>query len=223
MNRDWLREQGLDDKQIEQIMKQNGEDIENAKSKKAKEFETERDSMNSTITDLRGQLDARTNDVAGLTEKLTAAQTDAGKLTEAQSALEKIQRRYETEKADWEKKTAQQKYDFAIREQVSGLKFTSTAAKKEFTREAIEAGLKMDGDTLMGFGDFVAKYRESDPTAFVEDPKPQKNPADPEPTPGTDPKPTITVPGTSGAGGVKKSLADMMKAKNSNPDMQVSF
>ena len=74
----------------------------------------------------------------------------------------------------------------------------------------------MDGDTLMGYTDFVAKYQENDPGAFVkETPAADQKPADPTPT--------IVLPGKSNPSLHKMSLAEAMKAKNENPNMEINF
>ena len=52
---------------------------------------------------------------------------------------------------------------------MNGLKFTSNAAKKSFMADVIAKELKMEGDTLLGFDDFVNKYKEEDAGVFVAD------------------------------------------------------
>lgn len=126
------------------------------------------------------QLTARDADLNGLKEQLTAAQTDAGKLKEAQDALTAAQTKYAEDKKAWEADTQKRAYEYAVKTAVSAVKFSSEAAKRDFTAQAIGAGLKLDGDTLMGFTDFLSKARESDPGAFaVETPPAPANPTPP--------------------------------------------
>lgn len=168
--------------------------------------------LTQQVTDLQGQITQRDADLAGLNEQLTAAQADAGKLAEAQTQLSTLQSKYDKDSKAWETKNAKQAYEYAIRERANELKFTSAAAKKDFIREAIAQEFKRDGETLLGYTDFVAKYQESDPGAFVQ----ETPPADP-------PAPTIVLPGKSNPNPHKMSLADAMKAKNENPNMEINF
>ena len=172
--------------------------------------------LKSQVTDLQGQIAQRDTDLAGLNEQLTAAQADAGQLAEAQKQLSALQSKYDKDSKAWEAKNAQQAYEYAVRSKAGELKFTSAAAKKDFIREAIAQGFKMDGDTLMGYTDFVAKYQENDPGAFVK----ETPAADPKPA---DPTPTIVLPGKSNPNPHKMSLAEAMKAENENPNMEINF
>lgn len=172
--------------------------------------------LKSQVTDLQGQIAQRDTDLAGLNEQLTAAQADAGQLAGAQKQLSALQSKYDKDSKAWEAKNAQQAYEYAVRSKAGELKFTSAAAKKDFIREAIAQGFKMDGDTLMGYTDFVAKYQENDPGAFVK----ETPAADPK---SADPTPTIVLPGKSNPNPHKMSLAEAMKAKNENPNMEINF
>lgn len=123
-------------------------------------------SLSQQVTDLQGQLTQRDTDMAALKTTLTAAQADASKLGEAQQALTDLQTKYDADKQGFEQKLSQQAYEFAIREKANGLQFSSGSAKKAFIQEAIGKGFKMDGDTILGYEDFVTKYKEEDPGTF---------------------------------------------------------
>ena len=179
-------------------------------------YDKDTGSLNQQITDLQGQISKRDTDLAGLQQQLTAAQTDAGKLADAQTALTNLQTQYDNERNQWDQKMAQQAYEYAIKSKANELKFSSAAAKKDFIREAIAAGMKMDGDTLLGYTDFLNKYKESDPGALVDEATP------PTPAPGT-PAPTIVLPSNPTPPAHKMSLSEMMKAKNENPNMEIKF
>ena len=84
----------------------------------------------------------------------------------------------------------------------------------------------MEQNSLLGFDDYVNIYKESDPGAFAVEKEPEPPKADPEPAPEPEPpkkQPNIVLPGNSGIQGGAKSLTEMMKAKNANPDMVVTF
>lgn len=215
MKRAFLEDLGLDKETVDKIIAENGSDIENAKATATKKFESERDTLQGQITDLQAQVAQRDIDLSDIQKQLSAAQENASKLTEAQESLKGLQSKYDTERKEWEAKTAQQAYEFAVRERANALEFSSTAAKKEFIREAIGKGFKMEKDTILGFDDYVNVYRESDPGAFV---------TEPEPIPENPKTPNITLPEkNSGMQEKHMGLSEMMKAKNANPDMNVDF
>ena len=181
-------------------------------------FNAQVNGLNQQVKDLQGQLASRDTDITGLQEKLTAATADASKLVEVQQQLTGLQAKYTKDQKDWETKTTKQRKEFMVRERANGLKFTSEAAKRDFLGQANVKDFQLAAETLLGYNEFLAKYKAENPTAFVEE-KPADPPADPPA-----PKPNIVLPGNSGGTpGANKSLAEMMKAKNANPDLVVSF
>lgn len=152
--------------------------------------------LNQQITDLSGQITQRDTDMEELKGKLSAAQADATKLGDAQTALTALQTKYDTDKQEYEQKLQKQSYDFLVREKANSLKFTSAAAKRDFIREVTDKGLKIDGENLLGYDDFVTKYKADNPGAMAED-KPAEPPAPPAPAP------SIVLPGTQPNGGEK--------------------
>lgn len=177
-------------------------------------FDNKVNALSQQVTDLQEQVTQRDTDLAGLNEKLTAAQADASKLSDAQAELTGLQSKYETDKQEWEAKSARQAYEFMVRERANALKFTSAAAKRDFIGQANEKGFKVDGESLLGYDDFVTKYTADNPGALVE----EKPAGDPTPTP-----PTIVIPNNGPKVSQKKGLMEMMKAKNENPNMVVDF
>ena len=215
MTRKFLEDLGLEKEAIDKVMAENGSDIENARTSEKGKFDSERTVLQGQLTDLQSQIDQRNTDISGLQEKLTAAQADATKLTDIQTELSGLRSKYEADQAAWAQKNAQQAYEFAVRERANALNFSSKAAKQEFIREAIGKEFKSENGVLLGFDDYVNVYKESDPGAFVVE-----TPAEPQPA--TPPGP-IVLPGNGGAPSSTKTLSDMMKAKNDNPDMVISF
>ena len=186
MERKFLEDMGLDKEKVDLIMAENASDIEAEKGK----FDAERTTLQGQISDLQGQVSQRDKDLTDLNGKLTAAQADASKLPEAQKALTDFQSRYDTEKKEWEQKNARQAYEFAVKTEAGKLKFSSAAAQRDFVRGAIEKGMKMEGEKILGFTDYVEAYKTEDPSAFVAD----------DPQPPQDPKPDIVLPPTGGPG-----------------------
>lgn len=155
-------------------------------------FDDKVGTLTQQVTDLQGQLTQRDTDMTDLQTKLTAAQADAGKLAEVQQQLTSMQTKYDTDKAEWDQKTARQAYEFMVRERANGIKFTSPAAKRDFIQQANGKGFKIDGENLLGYADFVTTYKAENPGAIAED-----NP-DPDPKPG-DPQIVLPSGGSKGA------------------------
>lgn len=180
-------------------------------------FDDKVNTLTQQVSQLNAQLTQRDTDMATLQTSLEAAQADASKLPGVQQSLSDLQSKYAQDKTNFETAMAKQRYEFAVREKANGLKFSSTAAKKAFVQEAISKEFKMDGDTLLGYEDFVTKYKADDPGAFVQ----EAPPTDPNPPKNT---PSITLPGAHDKpSGAKRSLAELMQMKNDNPNMEINF
>ena len=106
-------------------------------------------------------------------------------LNEANSKLEGYDPEWKA-KADLAKKKADEeidalKRDYAVREQVSALRFSSESAKRAFLAEVKAKALPVQDGKVLGLDDFVKQYREADPGAFLSEEKPPKYSG---PTPG---------------------------------------
>lgn len=181
-------------------------------------YNSQVNALNQQVKDLQGQITQRDTDITDLQSKLTAAQADASKLADVQTQLSSLQTKYTADKQTWTEKTTKQRKEFMVREKAGDLHFTSAAAKRDFIGQATGKDFQLDGDTLMGYEDFLTKYRADNPGALVE----ETPPAPPAPEPAK-PKPDIVLPGHATPPAKGKSLSELMKAKNENPDMVVSF
>ena len=136
-----------------------------------------------SISQLNSTIAQRDTDLADLQTKLKDAGTDATKLSELQANFDTLQSKYTADMQTYQKKLADQEYEFAVREFASGQKFSSNAAKRDFTTAMIGEHLKFDNGKIMGADDFVKKYSEENADAFVtETPTPEPQPA-PQPKP----------------------------------------
>lgn len=220
MKSEFLAGLGLTEEQIRQIQQQAGADTQAARDSEKSKYESQIAQYQGQVTDLQGQLTQRDTDLSGLQTQLAAAQADAGKLTEAQQQLTTLQNSYEKDKKAWETKTAQQKREYAIKARAAELKFSSASAKRAFIHDAVKAAtIKLDGDDLLNYSEFVTQYKEADPGAFVQ----EKQEPDPKPDPDPQPQPTIVLPGKSTPPKKKMSLSEMMKAKNANPNLRIDW
>ena len=152
---------------------------------KLEKAEGERDTYkNKYDTDIK-QRDA---DIKELQGKLKDAGTDTTKLADLQKELSALQDTYNTEKSNYEKQLSQQAYEFAIKEKVAELKFSSNSAKKAFIADALKEEMKMKDGQLQGFDDFLESYKKNDADAFLKEDKPAEN----QPKPDDKPKPQFS-------------------------------
>ena len=220
MKSEFLEGLGLTPEQIRQIQQQAGADTQAARDSEKSKYESQIAQYQGQVTDLQGQLTQRDTDLSGLQTQLAAVQADAGKLTEYQQQLTTLQNNYDREKKAWETKTAQQKREYAIKAKAAELKFSSASAKRAFIHDAIKAAsIKLDGDDLLNYGEFVEQYKTSDPGAFIQ----EQAAKEPEPQPEPQPQPQIVLPGKSTPPKKKMSLSEMMKAKNANPNFRIEW
>lgn len=138
------------------------------------------------ITTLNDTITARDTDLATLQQTLNDA-GDVEALKQASKDLADLQKRYDRETKDYQKQLSKQAYEFAVKEFANSKNFTSSAAKRDFTRALLEKDLKMENDRIIGAEDFVQMYQTENADAFVVE-------KTPEVTPPAQPKPQFVSP-----------------------------
>lgn len=152
-----------------------------------KKYEDELQAKDTTIQDLNNQISTRDTDITNLKNQLEdGSKTNETKITDLSNQIQKLQGDYANAKNEYETRLKKQSYEFAVREFANGKKFTSNAAKRDFTEQMIQKNLQMEGQKIIGADDFVTAYTESNPDAFVQ--------GDPAPAPQGNPKPTFIQP-----------------------------
>ena len=151
------------------------------------------------ITSLNDTLSARDTDLANLQQTLKDA-GDVESLKKASQDLADLQKRYDKETRDYQKQLAKQAYEFAVKDFANSKKFTSSAAKRDFTRALLEKNLTLDNDRIIGAEDFVQMYQTENADAFVVENQNNQTPPEPpkpqfvSPTQGSEPAPTEKNP-----------------------------
>ena len=135
-----LKALGLSDDQVQRVFAMNGEDTNGLKAS-----------------------------VATLTAERDAARTQLG---EANKKLEGYDPDWKQKAADAQqqadRRVAELKAQFAADHAAAGLKFSSESAKRAFMADLTGKQLPLQDDgTLLGFDDFVASYKKTDPGAFA--------------------------------------------------------
>ena len=135
-----LKALGLNDDQVQRVFAMNGTDMNDLKQQVAT-LTTERDAARSQLADANKKLEGYDPEW-----KTKAAQAQ--------------------QQAD--KQVAELKAGYAADSAASGLKFTSDSAKKAFLSDLKAKNLPLQDDgTLLGFDDYVASYKKTDPGAFA--------------------------------------------------------
>ena len=183
-----------------------------------KKYEDELSGKDSQIKTLNDTISNRDKDLKTLKEQLeTAAQADGADkqaLEKLTADMASLQDKYNSDMKTYKAQLAEQSYEFAVKEFANGLEFSSAAAKRDFVGQLKQAGLKMDGDMILGADDFRMKYQEANPDAFPK--------AEPAPTEPAKPLPEFVQPTGAPEAGKKFSLTELMRMKNENPDTEIT-
>lgn len=145
------------------------------------------------IKTLNETLSTRDTDLTDLKTKLEAAGADATKLATLTNDFTALQTKYTEDTKNYEAKLSKQAYEFAVKEFANNKKFTSQAAKRDFTQSMIAENLKFKDGKILGAEDFVQAYTESNADAFVVE-----NPDNPTPAAPAAPLPTFVAPTPGG-------------------------
>lgn len=140
---------------------------------KLENAESERDTYKNKYDE---DIKKRDTDLEDLQKKLKNAGVDAEKLKTLETDLATLKTTYETSKGEYEKKLADQAYEFALKQKVDGLKFSSNSAKKAFIADAMKEEMKIKDGELQGFDSFVKSYKENDAGAFISEEPPKQDP-----------------------------------------------
>lgn len=135
-----LKALGLNDEQVQRVFAMNGEEMNGLKA---------------SVATLTAERDTARTDLADANKKLEGY--DPEWKTKADQARQQA-----------EQQVAEMKAGYAATSAASGLKFTSDSAKKAFLSDLKAKNLPLQDDgTLLGFDDYVASYKKTDPGAFA--------------------------------------------------------
>lgn len=144
-------------------------ELETVKTK----LETAEQAHNELQEKYNTDISQRDNDLKDLKKQLKDAGTDKEALETLQSKFDTLSSEYETAKTSYKQEIENQRYEFLVKEATSGLEFSSNSAKKAFLADLMDNKLTVSDGALMGFNDFVEKYKAADAGAFKEPEKDQ--------------------------------------------------
>lgn len=161
MTREFLKNLGLEDAAIDNILNENMADIgkEKAKTTTAK----------ADLADAQGKL-------ADAQSELETLKKAGGDAAAVQQQLTELQAKYDKDTGDLRAQLADRDYSDAIARAISGkaLKFSSKSAERAFTAALKEQKLELKDGELSGLDDFIKAQKEADPEAFAPDKAPPR-------------------------------------------------
>lgn len=156
MTREFLKNLGLEDAVIDNILNENMADIgkEKAKTTAAK----------ADLGDAQGKL-------AAAHAELETLKKSNGDVAAVQKQLTELQAKYDQDTGALRTQLADRDYADAIARAITGkgLKFSSKSAERAFTAALKEQELELKDGELTGLDDFIKAQREADPAAFAPD------------------------------------------------------
>ncbi|MZK53648.1 phage scaffolding protein [Clostridium beijerinckii] len=197
----------LPDEVINNIIAENGKDIEGTKTKlngQIENLQSELKTKDEQLTNINSEMEKfKTMDIDGIKSKLTELE---GKNKEYETQLE-------TERETNAKKLQDQQYDFAVRELTGKHKFTNDFVKNAFVEEFKKQGLKLGEDgNFLGADDYIKGFQEKNPGVFAVEAPPSNEPQIQQ----------FSAATSGGATPVKGiSLLDAMKAANEGKPVDI--
>lgn len=160
MKREFLKGLGLEDTVIDQIMDENGKDINKA-NEKVKTLEAEVNNTKELLTNANKEIDSyKSMDIEAI-----------------KKSAEDYKTKYETAEKEHQAQLSQIEYDNKLGKYVDKLNLKNDIYKNAVISQIKEKGLKFDGDTLLGGEELVKGFKEQYADAFA-DIKPKPNFAD---------------------------------------------
>ena len=152
MERKFLEDLGLEKEIVDKVISQNSADI--GKYKQTVEtLTTERDGLKTQLDAAGKEIQSyKDMDIDGIKNKVGEWET-----------------KYNADTKTLKDQLASANYNFAVKEAVSGLKFTSESAKKAFILDLTSKNLPLQDGKILGLEDFAKNYKEGDPGAFVSE------------------------------------------------------
>ncbi len=147
-----LKSWGLTEEQSAKVMEQFGKDIT--------KFQKE----NEKLAADRDKEKERADNAEETLKKFEGIDPD-----NVQTEIEGWKRKAEKAEEDYKENLAQRDFEDALKEEISGYKFTSEAAKRAVIADIREAGLKVKDGKILGLNDLIAQMKEKDPSAFVDE------------------------------------------------------
>lgn len=177
MKRDFLKGLGLDDSIIDQIMDENGKDIQREKN---------------AVNKVNQDLEKYKAENEGLKTQLNEANTQIQSFKEMdidgiKASAEEWKTKYETDTKALNEKIAAKDYDYAIKDFMSNYKFIDDDVKETVINKFKAKEFKLEEGKFLGGEDFMKEYKENHKSLFISDEPQDPIPEIVKPTGGSNP------------------------------------
>ncbi len=177
MKRDFLKGLGLDDTIIDQIMDENGKDIQREKN---------------AVNKVNQDLEKYKAENEGLKTQLNEANTQIQSFKEMdidgiKASAEEWKTKYEIDTKALNEKIAAKDYDYAIKDFMSNYKFIDDDVKETVINKFKAKEFKLEEGKFLGGEDFMKDYKENHKSLFVPDEPQDPIPRIVKPTGGNNP------------------------------------
>lgn len=177
MKRDFLKGLGLDDSVIDQIMDENGKDIQREKNAVNKvdqdleKYKAENEGLKTQLSEANTQIQSfKEMDIDGI-----------------KASAEEWKTKYETDTKALNEKIAAKDYDYAIKDFMSQFKFIDDDVKETVINKFKAKEFKLEEGKFLGGEDFMKDYKENHKSLFVPDEPQEPIPQIVKPTGGNNP------------------------------------
>lgn len=177
MKRDFLKGLGLDDSIIDQIMDENGKDIQREKN---------------AVNKVNQDLEKYKAENEGLKTQLNEANTQIQSFKEMdidgiKASAEEWKTKYETDTKALNEKIAAKDYDYAIKDFMSNYKFIDDDVKETVINKFKAKEFKLEEGKFLGGEEFMKEYKENHKSLFIPDEPQDPIPEIVKPTGGSNP------------------------------------
>lgn len=184
MKREFLEGMGLEKEAIDKIMAEHGKTVESHKTKA--------NNLQDSLDDLNNQLKQRDKDLKELKKKAEGSE-------ELQQQLTDLQSKYDTDKAEYEKRLKATQLSSAVKLALAGKVHDADLVASLIDTETIE--LDQDGNIAKGLDEQIKTLQESKSFLFVPEGSPAPNVKGAKPVEGD---PGGTPPASVGASFAKR-------------------
>ena len=158
MKRDFLKNLGLTDEQVNSIMAENGKDIEKHKADldKAKQ---ESEKINTELQGVKTQLDDANKQIQDFKDM---------DIEGIKKSADDWKAKYDADTEALKKQMSMKEYDYSLDKYLSGHEFVSDFTKKAFIEEYKNKELKLENGKFLGGDDFIKEFKEANAGVFKE-------------------------------------------------------
>lgn len=159
MKREFLKELGLSEEQVNSIMTENGKDIEKHKT----DLEKVKQEATKTVTELEGlktQLKEANAQIQGFKNL---------DIEGIKKSVDDWKAKYKEDTEKLKAQIAQKDYDFSLEKYLGKHEFTSDFAKKAFIEEFKKKELKFEEGKFLGADEFINEFKNANAGVFKEE------------------------------------------------------